>query len=526
MADSLGSYLAGLFDISGTIFIPKQLKSQKQNKMAIAPKFRIIFHIVDLALAKTIQDALNLGTIKRLSKDKDGFVEYQVRSFEGLWKIAQILNGKLRTYKIYLLKNLINILNQRFNTREPIILKCLDLSCLSTNAWLAGFFENSGHFVVRLVHEIEKHRLTKWSMFKFNAISCFFYLWMPQPKKDLEKALLLFVFEKIEKFLFGEILSVKKKGLFYFECSTFNVKQEINMKGNLKLFFYFEKFPLLSWKYHVMVAWLEVIRSFYKSGKFDGGVLLSSMEKIKEVLLKKKLVKTVPEKFTIPVDEYYFVKNPPHLRHFRFDHLHWRSCNYYNNNIIDWEHLEKYFYKFELEFNGKFDKKIVVEKPLVFPVEKKRILTEKEEYLEYIGDSDEFWDYYWSFKEKKEKGLVSSEYTLEDEVLGSSGIEFVEEEEEEVIEKTKKKKSKKVETLSINKKPIKLKNVDKFNFKDQSSFVEKDSVSSDDFSDIEAIEDSARYQDFSDDEDFGRYRDFSDDEEVFISAETTDEEDI
>lgn len=104
----LGSYLGGLFDYAGTIFFPRKPTSivQVSNTKirTLSPKFRILFDITDLGLAKHLIDNLGFGRLFRLSSHTLGIIEFCVKDVEGLWKISQIINGKLRTSKIRLCK--------------------------------------------------------------------------------------------------------------------------------------------------------------------------------------------------------------------------------------------------------------------------------------------------------------------------------------------------------------------------------------------------------------------------------------
>lgn len=94
----LGSYVGGLFDYAGTIFF------FNTKIRTLSPKFRILFDITDLGLAKHLIDNLGFGRLFRLSSHTLGIIEFCVKDVEGLWKISQIINGKLRTSKIRLCK--------------------------------------------------------------------------------------------------------------------------------------------------------------------------------------------------------------------------------------------------------------------------------------------------------------------------------------------------------------------------------------------------------------------------------------
>jgi hypothetical protein len=98
------SYLAGLIEGDGTIIVPQTERSIK-GKINY-PLVQIIFHLKDLPLALIIQKELKNGSITR----KKGVKAYilSINSLEGLLLITSIINGNMRTPKIYALNNLID----------------------------------------------------------------------------------------------------------------------------------------------------------------------------------------------------------------------------------------------------------------------------------------------------------------------------------------------------------------------------------------------------------------------------------
>jgi len=92
-----GHYLAGLIEGDGTIIVPKTERSSK-NKLNY-PSIQLTFHLKDLPLALLIQKNLGLGSLSR----KKGVNAYilTINDFKGLVLIVNLINGKLRTPKIY-----------------------------------------------------------------------------------------------------------------------------------------------------------------------------------------------------------------------------------------------------------------------------------------------------------------------------------------------------------------------------------------------------------------------------------------
>jgi phage pi2 protein 07 len=87
------SYLAGLFEGDGHIWISKDLTKKKQN-----PRFCITFSLKNEPLAKKLLDIIQFGHIAY--KPKDNACVLTVSPVKGLKKVVSLLNGELRTPKI------------------------------------------------------------------------------------------------------------------------------------------------------------------------------------------------------------------------------------------------------------------------------------------------------------------------------------------------------------------------------------------------------------------------------------------
>jgi hypothetical protein len=97
-------YIAGLIEGDGTIYIPKSERSLKGNLNY--PSIQIVFHLKDLPLALLIQKELRHGSISR-KKGMNAYI-YTVNNFDGLILLISLLNGKMKTNKIYALHGLID----------------------------------------------------------------------------------------------------------------------------------------------------------------------------------------------------------------------------------------------------------------------------------------------------------------------------------------------------------------------------------------------------------------------------------
>jgi hypothetical protein len=97
-------YLTGLIEGDGTIVTPQNLRSPK-GKLNY-PSIQIVFNLKDLPLALLIQKELGVGSLSR----KKGVNAYilTINSYEGILLIISLINGKMRTPKIYSLNALID----------------------------------------------------------------------------------------------------------------------------------------------------------------------------------------------------------------------------------------------------------------------------------------------------------------------------------------------------------------------------------------------------------------------------------
>jgi hypothetical protein len=122
-------YLAGLIEGDGSIHVPKTERSLK-GKINY-PSITIVFHLKDLPLALVIQKTIGQGSLSRV-KFSNAYV-LTINSNEGLIFITNLINGKMRTPKMYVLHNLIDWLNNK-NLNLNITKKGIDNTPLITNA--------------------------------------------------------------------------------------------------------------------------------------------------------------------------------------------------------------------------------------------------------------------------------------------------------------------------------------------------------------------------------------------------------
>jgi len=101
---NLSSYLAGLIEGNGSIIVPKTERSPKGN--INYPSIQFFFHLKDLPLALMIQKEIKNGSLYR-EKGVNAYI-LTINNYKGLILLTSLLNGNMRTPKIYNLYSLID----------------------------------------------------------------------------------------------------------------------------------------------------------------------------------------------------------------------------------------------------------------------------------------------------------------------------------------------------------------------------------------------------------------------------------
>jgi hypothetical protein len=257
------TYLAGLIEGDGTIVVPKSIRSPKGvlNYASV----QIVFHLKDLPLALMIQKVLGDGSLSR----KKGVNAYilTINSYKGLVKIVSLINGNMRTPKIYSLHRLIDWLNDSKNTN--FFKKPLDDSSLTSNAWLSGFVEADGSFQVR----------TTLSG-KYPKLEC--RLEITQRQTDHNGNSNLGFLEKIAEFLLTTIKSVRLDR----PNPEYRVRTT-SLQGNLSIYNYLENYPLFGTKSLDAKDWMKVVKMFEK-GQHKDKAGIEKIVKIKSSMNDKR----------------------------------------------------------------------------------------------------------------------------------------------------------------------------------------------------------------------------------------------
>ena len=232
------AYLAGLIEGDGTIVVPKTLRSPK-GKLNY-PSIQIVFQLKDLPLALIIQKELGFGSISR----KKGVNAYilTINSYEGLLFVISLINGNMRTPKIYSLYELIDFYNNSKKTN--IEKKPLDNSPLQSNAWLSGFLEAYGSFQVR----------TTLSG-KYPKLEC--KLEVSQRQVDHKGFSNLEFLNKI-----AELFNTQVKETRLNRSNPEYRVRTTSLQGNIQVKNYLIKYPLFGTKYLDSIDWMKVVDLF------------------------------------------------------------------------------------------------------------------------------------------------------------------------------------------------------------------------------------------------------------------------
>ena len=238
----LGHYLAGLIEGDGTIIVPT--KDKTPGGKNTHPIIRIVFTLPDLPLAQKLQQVLGCGFIQ---KPKQGnYYLFEVQNIEGLLKLVNLINGKMRTPKIEALHRLINWLNNKKNS--SIVCLGLDTSDLNSNSWFTGFSDADSYFQVSLTENKELGTIKN--------IKSYYRLEIQQNNYG-ESGLYKYIMELIAKFLQTKLLSrqrlINNKEYYSFMVITSSIPT------NLLVDNYFKKFPMFSSKHLDYLEWSKVL---------------------------------------------------------------------------------------------------------------------------------------------------------------------------------------------------------------------------------------------------------------------------
>jgi LAGLIDADG endonuclease len=243
------SYLTGLIEGDGTIIVPKTERSPK-GKINY-PSIQIVFHKKDLPLALQIQKKLGFGSL--ISKKGVNAYTLYVNDKKGILKLVNLLNGQMKTPKINSLYKLIEWLNKK-NPQLNLNKLSLNNQPLIKNAWFSGFIESDGQFSVR----------TSFTG-KYPKIECKFEVSQRQ-KDHLGYNNKLFL-NTIANFLNVDLKNTRE--------NTSHPQYRLrttNLKSNLILINYLNKFPLFGSKFLDYKDWERILNLFNPRFKYKENI--------------------------------------------------------------------------------------------------------------------------------------------------------------------------------------------------------------------------------------------------------------
>ena len=258
-------YITGLVEGDGTIYIPK---SERSTKGSINyPSIQMVFHLKDLPLALLIQKELGNGSISR-KKGLNAYI-YTVNNFDGIMLLISILNGNMKTNKIFALHRLIDWYNQYKGTN--LEKKGLNTEPITSNAWLSGFIESDGHFSLRTTESG-----------KYPKIECKFELC--QRQKDHNNKDNFFYLNEIAINFESVVKSIRNDS----NNPQYRIRTT-SLKANLAVFNYLTKYPLFGTKFLDFKDWVKVVKLFEK-GSFDHKLNMDYVKQIKSNMNDKRTV--------------------------------------------------------------------------------------------------------------------------------------------------------------------------------------------------------------------------------------------
>ena len=255
------AYLAGIIEGDGTIVVPKTLRSPK-GKLNY-PAIQIVFHLKDLPLALLIQKELGFGSLSR----KKGLNAYilTINNIDGLVLTINLINGNMRTPKIYSLYNLIDFYQDKINIEK----KPLNKSSLLSSPWLSGFIEADGSFQVRTT-------LTgKYPKFECKLEIC-------QRRIDHKGFSNLEFLKDVANLLATEVKEIRSNN----PKPEYRVRTT-NLQGNNQVKDYLVKYPLFGTKYLDSMDWIKVV-DLFNNGEHKTSLGKEKIIKIKSVMNNKR----------------------------------------------------------------------------------------------------------------------------------------------------------------------------------------------------------------------------------------------
>jgi hypothetical protein len=254
-SSNIGPYLAGLIEGDGTFAIKDGNNKSTTSKKIYNPKIIVVFKKSDLPLATFLKNYTNCGEI--WIKPERGYVLWQIQDIVSIFTILSIINEYMRTPKceaknraiewlnLYIEKNTNSKLPSTLNILKqihPLLRKPIDESPIESNSWLSGFSDADANFSIN-IHKRSDKNSTRVQLYYRLEIKQNYHI----TEKDGNKASFFPLMSKLGMYL-GVTVHSRSRSVKDKNFHSFTVISQ-NKISNLKILFYFSKYPLLSSKH-------------------------------------------------------------------------------------------------------------------------------------------------------------------------------------------------------------------------------------------------------------------------------------
>jgi hypothetical protein len=263
MNSQLGYYLAGLIEGDGNIWVSKEFKSS--NGRIYSPQIGFTFSKNEIPLYEYMRiNIFNTENRNIYLEKNNNSCKYCIADKKTLIEVINLINGKFRTPKIIYLHRAIDRINLKYGTNIEKL--HLDKSNIDSNAWLAGFSDADGNFIISLegVYGLNNSQVR-------GRVKCNFSL--AQRMIDIPTGSNCIPFMTEIADLFQCKINFKGNNAIYFQVQS-NNKHYITKN-------YFDKYPLMSSKY---LNYLDFIKGLDYLGK-----RLTNKEIIEVQILKNSM---------------------------------------------------------------------------------------------------------------------------------------------------------------------------------------------------------------------------------------------
>lgn len=253
-------FIAGLWEGDGhLVCISEKTKSFT---------FCITFHKNNKILANYILSFIGYGFLRY--KLRENAIILTIGNRKGLIKIVNILNGKLKTPKLYKFNLLIDWINY-LNLGVYIHKYEIDNSNILNNAWFSGFTEADGCFDIRITQTKKKSHIA----FRYRLDQ---RMYDPLTKDSYETCLLNIT----NTFNINLKIIERKKNSYYHISIT-------KFKSLELLINYFFKFHLFGIKYLDYLDWLKAYNIYINRNKITPELIIE-LKKIKNQMNSRRLI--------------------------------------------------------------------------------------------------------------------------------------------------------------------------------------------------------------------------------------------